>query len=151
MANEEPLKVTLFIVLNEGSLGPIPLGLWKHHTPDMLTSSAMDEPFAIPHEMRTESVRRLYSLRNHRVLDGDKTYGKQGVSAGDVLTLTDMDDPSVIDAVSEALAEQNSLSIGNSQKYEETRTMAVLRGVLEGIPWAGPALAALLLGPKRIQ
>ncbi len=151
MANETPLSVKLFVLLGEGHLGPISLNIWKHQPPNMFTALTMDEPLAVPQSMRSGKPRRLCSLRNRSVLKGSKSLGSQGVDDGDVLILTDIDDPAIIDAFSKVLADLGNISVTDLHKYEETRTLAVARGILQGIPWVGPALDALLLGPKKVH
>src|SRR5712692_5334069 len=151
MVKETPLSVKLLFLLGDGHLGQMSFNTWKHHTPDMLTAPTMDEPLAIPQAMRTGKPRRLYSLRSGSILHGSETLGSQCVDDGDVLILTDIDDPAIIAAFSKVLADLANISVEDQQKYKESRARAVARGILQGIPWAGPALDALLLGPKSVH
>ena len=147
MPEQIPIKVKLFVVLGNGHLGPIDLTIWEHHTPETMTAFEMDDPLAIPPEMRTRTQRFLYSVRRHTKLEARDGYGHQGVFNGDILVLTDLNDEEGLFAVSHTLADQAGVGVTVPQ-VQETRSKAIIRGVLQGIPWVGPALEALIFGPK---
>ena len=150
MPKEIPIKVKLLVVLGSGHLGPINLTIWEHHTPQMMTGFDMDDPLGIPPEMRTRTQRLLFSMRKRRRLQPRDDYGDQGVRDGDILVLTDVRDDERLYAISQALADHAGIA-ATAPPAQETRFKAVLRGALQGIPYAGRALEALILGPKRGQ
>jgi hypothetical protein len=147
MAQPAPIKVKLFVVLGDGHLGPIDLTIFPHNTPEKLTAFEMNDPLAIPAEMRTRTQRFLFSMRKRSMLKSRDGFGHQGVSNGDILVLTDLTNEGQVLALSDSLANQTGVRV-TVPNAQETRLKAVIRGSLEGIPWVGPALAALIFGPK---
>lgn len=96
---EGRLDARLFIVLGDGHIGPIDLGIYSHDLPAMLTSSGMDEPFELPATMRTTSPRRVFWKEGRRFLENSRTYGEQGVRQGHSLILTDQPDAELVVAL----------------------------------------------------
>ena len=148
-SKEVSLSVDLLIATGSNYLGPIKMTIWEHHDPNQLTAITMDEPLQIPMDMRNGKRRYLYSLRNRSYLDDEKTYKDQKIFSGDVLFLTDIEDNNLFVAIAQVIADLKGIAVSTPDKYEETKSKAIARGVLLGIPWIGPALDALIIGPKK--
>ena len=100
---EAKLETQLLIVLGDGYIGPINLGIYAHHKPETLVSPMMDDVFELPASMRTHDRRRVYLVRGKRFLEDSKTYGEQGVQEGDTLILTDATDPNILVLLAETI------------------------------------------------
>ncbi len=129
-----------------GYVGPIDLTIWNDHKPEQMTDPSMDGPLAIPPYRQTKGPRFLYSVRNRKRLEPFTKYRDQHIDNGDIFVLSDQSDEQLMLTTAQVLADQAGVHIAD---LSETRTKAVLRGALEGIPYVGKALAALILGPKR--
>lgn len=147
MAAQVPIRIKLFVVLGNGHLGPVDLTISEHHTPDAMIAHSMDDVFDIPQEMRTQTKRLLYSLRTRAILKPGRSYRDQNVANGDILVLTDQGDDQLLFSIAHVLANQAGIAL-TELRPQETRLKAVLRGAIQGIPWVGPALEALVFGPK---
>jgi hypothetical protein len=107
----------------------------------------MDEPLAIPPNMRTNKERRLYSMRNDSILINDLTYGKQKIYDGDVIFLTDMEDKNFIREQCIIIADLAGVSVV-PLKGGEGRLKPAFRELIEAIPYIGRALSVLIFGQK---
>ncbi len=141
MPAQIPIKVKLFVMLGSGHLGPIDLTIWEHHKPQMMTALDMDDPLAIPPEMRTRTQRFLYSMRKRTKLEPSDSYHDQGVTNGDILVLTDLRDDDKLFAISHALADQAGIGMG---VLEEPSVRSHLGNI--GLILAAISLSVLILG-----
>jgi hypothetical protein len=104
------LELNLYMLLggeNAAIIGPIKLGAYLHHLPATLTSQNMNEPFQIPHELRTGLPRRVYWVEGERFLDDNLTYQEQQLTDGDTIVLTDVVDELILLAAGMQMAEHN--------------------------------------------
>lgn len=97
------LPTKLIIVLGDGHLGPIELGLYADHKPKAMTSKTMDDPLELPQSMRTESRRRLYWQEGKRFLVENKGYWAQGVRPHDTLVLTDQANTDLVGLIADTV------------------------------------------------
>jgi hypothetical protein len=69
----------------------------------------MDDELNIPVPSRTELKRRLYWAEGAKFLDEFKTLAEQGVLPGNLLVLTDQDDPNALKELVDVLVNMESL------------------------------------------
>lgn len=148
MSKQRELEVKLIICLGGSHLPPIDCSLPEYDTPGILTGFAMEDLLEIPADMRTRTPRALYSVRTHQKLQPNAKFREQGVLGGDILMLSDEPDADIALPTAKVLADLAGIHVSETQR-QETRTKAVLRGAIEGIPYAGKALAVLILGQKQ--
>jgi hypothetical protein len=106
---DESFGVILFVAFKEEPIGPIRITLEQDNKPEVLLSEKMDEELKIPIQSRTELKRRLYWAEGAKFLDESKTLVEQGVLPGNLLLLTDQEDPKAIKDLVDTLVNMESL------------------------------------------
>jgi hypothetical protein len=106
---EGSFRVILFVAFKEEPIGPIRITLTQDSRPGELLTNKMDDELNIPIQSRTELRRRLYWAEGAKFLDETETMAEQGVNPGNMLVLTDQDDPNALKELVDALVNMESL------------------------------------------
>jgi hypothetical protein len=106
---EGSFRVILFVAYKEEPIGPIRITLTQDSRPGELLTNKMDDELNIPMQSRTELRRRLYWTEGAKFLDETETMAEQGVNPGNMLVLTDQDDPNALKELVDALVNMESL------------------------------------------
>ncbi len=136
-----PIELRLYVISGGGWLGPVQCTVFYWQEPDLLLKEVMDKALELPHTMRTSKPRRLYSRRNRSFLVEERTFGQQKIKTGDIVVLTDIDDISELEAILKVIPLPEE-----KEGKSRSRAKIVAKGFIQGIPWIGPGIAALLFG-----
>lgn len=101
---DRKLDTLLFVALGDGWLGPIQMGLYSYHKPEILVSHHMNDHLELPQSMRTTGPRKLFWKEGNCFLQDNMSYGEQGVGTGHTLMLTDKVDSGVASALVETIS-----------------------------------------------
>jgi hypothetical protein len=106
---EDAFDVILFVFFHGENIGPIRLTLELSGLPGEILSEKTDGELNIPMHLRTQSKRGLYWAEGSGFLNETQTYGEQGVQPGNLLILTDQQDPKAVQALVAILVNMESL------------------------------------------
>lgn len=123
---EGSFRVILFVAFKEEPIGPIRITLTQESRPGELLTNKMDDELKIPTPSRTDLKRRLYWAEGAKFLDEFKTLAEQGVNPGNMLVLTDQEDPKAIQELVDVLVNMESLQRYGDVSAQVKRCLATI-------------------------
>lgn len=90
--------------------------------------------------LKLPSNLKVYDPERERVLDANMLVSKAGLKEGSIIVVTNLEDNVTLEGILDVL----KLSAYWSRRKQKNKMIRLIRALVRGIPWVGPALETLL-------
>jgi hypothetical protein len=138
------LFLDLVVIIGEDYLkSPIDYTVYSNQQINIDSLLKNKEILKLPNDMNCESQKKFYHIEKDSFLDEGKTYCEEKVKTGDTLVLTDINDKDILKMMGEDFILKDKYK---NRNQKNSRWKVVVKGILQGIPWIGPALCTIIFG-----
>jgi len=119
---------------------PVPLQLWRDFKVSQI-ATVMKAGYEVCNPGRQlPSNLKVYDPERKRVLDTNMLVSKAGLKEESIIVVTNLEDNVTLEGILDVL----KLSAYWSRRKHKNKVIRLIRALVRGIPWVGPALETLL-------